>query len=350
MSTDIFPEHINEPILLLDIGSGTQDVLYAQAGINVENWPRFVLPAPAKAVAQKIAVCTLQKTPIHLSGGIMGGGFFSAVKDHLKQNIPMSATPTAALSLYDDISKVKDLGIQILENTPLGYENITLADFDKRFWIDLFEHLQLPFPRHILAAVQDHGVHTDMGNRQGRFTLWRNLMKQNQDPTQWIFKDVPKTYTRLNSLQNAIGGGFVADTGTAALLGALSDPKIRARSFEEGILIINVGNSHILAFSVYCAKVYGIYEHHTSMLSISNLEKELNEFRLQWIPDEAVRASGGHGSVFTPSPEEAEGFKPTYILGPKRDILSHFGQLIAPHGDMMQAGCFGLLYGYSFRQ
>ena len=35
------------PILSLDIGSGTQDVLLALPGERAENWPRFVLPSPA---------------------------------------------------------------------------------------------------------------------------------------------------------------------------------------------------------------------------------------------------------------------------------------------------------------
>ena len=42
------------PILSLDIGSGTQDVLLALPGKRAENWPRFVLPSPALAVAERL--------------------------------------------------------------------------------------------------------------------------------------------------------------------------------------------------------------------------------------------------------------------------------------------------------
>lgn len=35
------------PVLCVDIGSGTQDALLARPGLEGENWPRFVLPAPA---------------------------------------------------------------------------------------------------------------------------------------------------------------------------------------------------------------------------------------------------------------------------------------------------------------
>ena len=42
------------PILSLDIGSGTQDVLLALPGERAENWPRFVLPSPALGIADRI--------------------------------------------------------------------------------------------------------------------------------------------------------------------------------------------------------------------------------------------------------------------------------------------------------
>ena len=47
------------PVLCVDIGSGTQDALLARPGLECENWPRFVLPAPARLVAQRIAMCRL---------------------------------------------------------------------------------------------------------------------------------------------------------------------------------------------------------------------------------------------------------------------------------------------------
>ena len=46
------------PVLCVDIGSGTQDALLARPGLECENWPRFVLPAPARLVAQRIRELT----------------------------------------------------------------------------------------------------------------------------------------------------------------------------------------------------------------------------------------------------------------------------------------------------
>ena len=61
------------PILSLDIGSGTQDVLLALPGERAENWPRFVLPSPALGIADRIrefdvSSATVEQPPVAPSG------------------------------------------------------------------------------------------------------------------------------------------------------------------------------------------------------------------------------------------------------------------------------------------
>ena len=127
------------------------------------------------------------------------------------------------------------------------------------------------------------------------------------------------------------------------MLGALYVPEVAQRSWRTGVTVVNVGNSHISAFLVYQEKIYGVYEHHTGMLSKEELIHDLKEFRRGWLTDEMVRDSGGHGCMYLELPDQAEGFFPAYLLGPKRSILDGQGVMIAPGGDMMLAGCFGLL-------
>lgn len=344
---------LQEDILLLDIGSGTQDVLLAQKNQNHENWVRFVIPSPAKLIAQKIRAITQEGKALILTGSNMGGGFTFAVKEHLNQGFSVLMSENAAFALSDNIEKVKAMGIELKDEEELlvlaqnqDYAHLVLADFDPLFWENYLKIIGLELPKKIAIAAQDHGNHPNMSNRIGRFNLWRDALKQNSDPKTWVFRDVPPAYTRLKSIKNTEFVDIVADTGTAALLGALSMPEIQKRSEREGVLIVNVGNSHVVAFLVYQQKVCGIYEHHTGMHSTESLEKDLKEFRLGWLPDEVVRESGGHGCVFLDIPAEAEGFRPTYILGPRREILAGCGQFIAPQGDMMLAGAFGLLYSY----
>ena len=78
------------PVLCVDIGSGTQDALLARPGLECENWPRFVLPAPARLVAQRIRELTLLKRNIWLYGGNMGGGELSG--SPLLHNTTIAAT------------------------------------------------------------------------------------------------------------------------------------------------------------------------------------------------------------------------------------------------------------------
>lgn len=344
---------VNEDFLLLDIGSGTQDVLLAHAHTNYENWTRFVLPSPAMLIAQKIQACTIAQKLLVLTGTNMGGGFLPAIQAHIDANLSVIATPHAASSLYDDLSRVENIGVTIMEEDKLQehiaecpHEKIKLSDFSKDFWTDYLQKIGMTIPKKILIAAQDHGIHKDVGNRTGRFLLWKEALQANNNPIHWIFHDVPAPYTRLQALKDDAQAFFIADTGTAALLGALSEPEIRERSRREGILIVNVGNSHVIAFLVYQGAVYGIYEHHTDMHTTVSLMKDLAEFRLGWLPHEQVREAGGHGCVFQDIPPTAEGFRPTYIIGPRRELLLGAGQFIAPQGDMMLAGAFGLLYGY----
>ena len=80
---------IYKNVLCLDIGSGTQDVLYYRSGSKLENCPKFVLPAPARQVGARIRDLTAAKQAVHLHGWNMGGGFYRDVKAHLEAGLAM---------------------------------------------------------------------------------------------------------------------------------------------------------------------------------------------------------------------------------------------------------------------
>lgn len=340
------------PILLLDIGSGTQDVLFALPKTEPENWPKFILSAPARHVATRVRELTAANAPIWLCGSNMGGGFAPAISEHIKAGLAVAASPLAASALHDKAEFVRAMGVSIVDACPPYHTPVFLSDFDPGFWNAFLSAAHLSQPRLIAAAAQDHGTHTDVGNREGRFRLWRNWLPQSQGDPLTLLHPPLSVCTRLTALQNAIGGGTVADTGAAAILGALSMPEVAERSNREGIVVVNVGNSHTIAFLIWQERVFGVYEHHTGQHSTETLLEDLRQFRLGWLPDEQVRAAGGHGCVFSPLLSESaasEAFRPTYILGPRRAMLSGYGQFIAPHGDMMLAGCHGLLHGLAFQ-
>lgn len=347
MPEHYFPTGVNGPVLCLDIGSGTQDVLLALPESNPENWPRLVLPSPARAISRRIGELSAQGQPIWLHGDNMGGGIGKAVSKHLAAGLALAAQPEAAHTLNDDLARVEAMGVTLAPERPDGYAPVRLADYEPGFWQCLLAAAGLPQPVLVLAAAQDHGYHPNASNRECRFQYWRAVLEHG-DPARLISRKPDPMFTRLLSLQSAIGNGYVADTASAALLGALSAPEIAARAQRQGVLIVNVGNSHVAAFLLFQGRIFGVYEHHTGMHTTDSLLDDLREFRLGWLPDEQVRAKGGHGAAFSAAiPPEAEGFKPAYILGPQRELLAGHGQFIAPAGDMMLAGCFGLLHGLS---
>lgn len=337
-----------DTVLCLDIGSGTQDVLYYKRGMVVENCPKFILPSPAVMVAEEIERHTKRGNNVFLHGKNMGGGFSRALRGHLQAGFRAAATPEAALAVSDDPDRVTDMGVEICEKCPSGYVPIYLADFDPGYWKAFLAAAGLGYPDMILACVQDHGYHPGESNRRGRFKLWeRFLTESGGDMSGLIFSSPPPEMTRLQTLTDSIGGGMVSDTGPAAVLGAFFDPDKEELAREEGACVINVGNSHVIAFLVYGHRVWGIYEHHTGLVDKDKLREHLENFRSGRLKNEDILADRGHGCFTRDLPPEANGFPHTFVLGPRRSLL--YGSDIeypCPGGDMMLAGCFGLLKGY----
>ena len=337
--------------LLLDIGSGTQDVLLYSPDIELENCPKFVLPSPAKMVVKRLGELKDAGRAVWLHGQNMGGGFGRAVSAHKEAGLAVAAHPDAAYSLGDDLARLEAGGIALTERCPEGHVPVYLSDYDPGFWTALLSMAGLPLPDRVLAAAQDHGFHPGKSNRYGRFDLWKRLLHEADGHPGALLHDVaPPEMTRLTALQSCIGGGPVADTGAAAVLGALFVPEVEAQQRERGITVVNVGNSHTIAFLVYAGRILGVYEHHTGLIAPDKLWAEIAAFRTGRLCFEEVFESRGHGCLTLDLPPEAGDFAPTYALGPRRDMLQDCGcTFLAPGGDMMLAGCFGLLKGLDLR-
>lgn len=333
------------PVLCLDIGSLTQKAILARPGIDVENWPSCVLPSNAALVSQRIMELALLKRPIWLYGKEMGGGFAKALRAHLALGLPVYATEMAAVSLHDNLEAVTQMGVEITELCPRDAVPVHLGDYNPGFWESFLRLNGLPQSHMTLACLQDHGNNI-FANRQARGNRWQEMLAKGNDPINWIYGKAPENMKRLSSLQSETGGP-VADSAVCAILGALCDERVFQRSCREGVTVINVGNAHTVAALIYKARVFGIYEHHTDKRNLELLREDLKEFRLRWLPAEKTRESGGQGTAYAGDAEEAGDFEPTFIMGPRRDMLKDLGDFMAPHGDMPHAGCFGLLYGWA---
>lgn len=335
-------------ILCLDVGSGTQDVLYWQAGKALENCPKFVIPSPARMVAARIKALTAAGRAIHLCGANMGGGFLRALREHVAAGFAVSAHPEAVLAITDDPPSAARHGVTLSESCPRGHVPVHLADYDPGFWQGLLAQAGLEPPDMVLACAQDHGSHPGRSSRLGRFELWERFLGSSSGRLEdLLYEDVPPELTRLATLQRATGGGPVMDTGPAAALGVLFDRETEERVNERGALVVNMGNSHVLGLLVHGGTLAGVYEHHTGMADRLTLETQLRRFRRGELACQEVFDGGGHGCTVRDLPSD---FPETYVIGPRRGELAgmdaHFP---APGGDMMLTGCFGLLKAWQTR-
>jgi uncharacterized protein (DUF1786 family) len=137
----------------------------------------------------------------------------------------------------------------------------------------------------------------------------------------------------------------VMDTAPAAVLGATFDPRVAAC---RRALIANVGNFHTLAFRLGSSGIEGVFEHHTGLLDLPRLEALLRALADGSLKHDDVFGEHGHGALIydsTPLPLD-EGDFGVVVTGPRRSLMQPSGlrpYFAVPFGDMMIAGCFGLL-------
>ncbi len=337
------------PVLCLDIGSGTQEAVLARPGYDVENWPCFVLPSPAMSISQRLRELALLKKDVWLCGHIMGAGFLPAVAGLLQAGRRVYATSQIRQALAASGYKAEACGLETSDSRPAGAVPVHLADYSAQGWETLLRCAGLPMPHLVLACARDDGAGQDDGASCARMDAFAALLGAHADPVLWLSMDAPHDMARLQALQEATGGP-VTDSAIAAIIGAMTDKNVRARSLRQGVTFVSVGNDHIVAALLYRGQVHGIYEHHTACRTREELLADLGEFRRCFLPVEAVQASGGHGTAYAPLCEEAGGYEPTFVSGSKRALLAGYGQELAPFGAMKLAGPLGLLYGYSVRQ
>jgi len=111
-----------------------------------------------------------------------------------------------------------------------------------------------------------------------------------------------------------------------------------------------VGNSHVLGFLLFQDQVLGVYEQHSQGRDPKEILADLDLFRRGELTNEQVMDQHGHGCLTMDLPAEAKDFVPTYVLGPRRALLKDSEAVfLAPGGDMMLAGCFGLLQGWKYQ-
>jgi uncharacterized protein (DUF1786 family) len=357
-------------ILTIDVGTGTQDILLFDSTGPIENSFRLIMPSPTQIVAQQVRAATAERKGIVLIGTIMGGGpCHWAVEDHLRAGLPVFATPAAATTFNDDLDWVeREMGVVIIAPDEARHvtkaRKIMLSDLD----LGAIHTALAAFgvagdggarPYEALAvAVFDHGnAPPDVSDRVFRFNYLAERFSTGRGLLALGFRreNVPAEMTRLHAVAAAAPRELptlLMDTAPAAVLGALDDPRVAE---QNDLLVVNVGNFHCLAFHLVDGAIAGCFEHHTGELKPAQLENLLSRLGVGAITNQEVFDTMGHGAlVLRPTPD-ARPF--LAVTGPRRAMLRGAAlrwenteirpYLAVPHGDMMLAGCFGLLRAYA---
>ncbi len=352
-------------ILAVDIGTGTQDIFLYDSRLDLENGFKLVLPSPTMMVHTRIKEATRAGRAVLLTGRQMGGGPSAwAAEAHARAGLPVYATPEAATTLNDDLAKVEADGIRVVSEEeaarlPNSVERIPFRDLDLPAIRSVFNSfgVSLEDLDAVAAAVFDHGnAPPGVSDRQFRFRLPGQPYPSSQNSLAafaYRAEEVPAIMTRLQAVASSAKELdcplVVMDTAPAAVLGAGLDP--RAASLPEKI-IVNVGNFHTLAFRLGERGIEGVFEHHTGEINLPKLEKLLRALADGTLKHEDVFNDMGHGAlIYSSSPFEFGNKEMDIVVtGPRRSMFAQTSSpptlrpyFAAPFGDMMIAGCFGLL-------
>ncbi len=330
-------------VLAVDVGGGTQDILCWFSGQLPENAFKMVLPSPTILVARQLEKLRQAGQDVVLVGVTMGGGPCTrAVQQLLESGRRVYAVKEAALTIHDDLDKVRSMGVEVVENPPDGIAQVTFQDLDLKRLNRAFGLFHISLPSTVAVAVQDHGFSPKESNRRFRFRYWKEFLEDGGDLKKLATSAPPPYMTRMQAVRKTAGDAVVLDTGIAAILGALMDSRGR-RWNEEGLTVVNVGNFHTLAALVKRGKIYALYEHHSGLLNPEKFHRHIEAFRQGRLSHQEVFDDNGHGCAYGKHPLEGR-FDRLLVTGPRRRALFRDERCFAaPFGDMMLSGCFGLL-------
>jgi uncharacterized protein (DUF1786 family) len=338
-------------ILAIDVGTGTQDVLVFEAGTLIENAVQLIMPSPTALVAERVKQATADRVDLVLTGVTMGGGpGHWAVEAHLKAGLKVYATPDAARTFDDDLERVAATGIRIVD-APNGAGTARRLELRDLYAPELMAALRAfgvstAFDA-VAVAVFDHGAAPPgVSDRRFRFDYLREQVERGIGLPGFGFlaAEIPERMTRMRAVASSWTGSeplFVMDTGPAAILGALEDTRVHAM---QSVMIANLGNFHTIAALLEGREIRGLLEHHTGELTKAKLEGYLEALAAGTLSNQAVFDDMGHGALqvgAAAAPPEL-----LTVIGPRRALLDRsrlHPYLAVPHGDMMLAGCFGLL-------
>ncbi|MCX8207325.1 MAG: DUF1786 domain-containing protein [Methanothrix sp.] len=331
-------------MLAVDVGAGTQDILLYRGDMEPEGLYKMIMPSQTVVIASRIRGATDHGKDVFLHGYTMGGGpLTAAVRRHIAAGFRVYAAADAALSIHDNLQRVRSMGVVITEDPPEGCVNIRTGDVDLTALGDAFSSFGLSLPAAIAVAVQDHGFSPERSNRATRFDIMRSSLKNGGRIEDFAYREPPEVLSRMRAvwmyLRDQGMETMLMDTGPAAIFGALEDPGCRMPA-----LVLNIGNGHTIGALVDDYRITAIFEHHTSAIDPAKLQLILKRFCAGELTNSEIFEDGGHGAHTEYVPGEVRSI---LVTGPRRAgfVRSMTMSLTqaAPWGDMMITGCVGLV-------
>ncbi len=363
------------PTLLMDIGTGTKDVMCFTPEDTLENNIKFVVPTPASLMAEQLE---RYEADLAVSGYTMGGGYLAKVLRHHREKgfrVRMESLP--AFTVRNNVQEIKDSGIEIVDR--IEHPTHVFDEIELPLYFDLMRRFGFnpDSVKVIGVSVQDHGFHThDESSRKNRFKYFLEHLEKAAEARSLVFtgRDLPEVFQRLQSAALCISKHrsnlkcVLIDTSFSAILGCTFDPRVAA--LKGPVLYINFGNGHTMACIIDSSAVAGsnaasdqpagsarllsFFEHHTRILKqkpecLNDYVHRLAEGRLE---SNEVFEDDGNGCV-TFEKIRFDQLSGIVVTGPQRWLMPRtgIGPCIeaAPGGDMMMTGPLGLLHGMALR-
>ena len=258
---------------------------------------KLVVPSRTQVVAGQIRAATRRGLPVVFAGADHGRRpSTKAMLDHLAAGLAFAATETAALSFDDNLDKVTARGVRLIADdearrscapapprcgrrrrpgrAPASARRPRRADA-------LLGGLpRRPGPRLQPERLQPRHSVRDLGARPGRPHAARGALLCGRRGAARAHAPAGGGRRRFAALPQVTA----ADTGPAALLGALGDELTDA-------VLVNVGNGHTICAVALEGRLAGIYEDHTNRLDAASLESNVRRF----LAGDAARRRGAAG-------------------------------------------------------
>ena len=341
-----------KPILTIDIGAGTTDILVVDPDCG-EHY-KAVTVSPVRRISRAISA---GQGDVLITGTIMGGGAVSkaVIKRALSATVYM--TPEAAGTINDDLDRVRKKGIRIVsaDEAKALAENITNIEFSDIF-IDrtkvLLQEMGVGWNFSFVAgAVQDHGICPEgVSPLDFRHRIMKERIAARPQPESLFFdyEEIPTYLARMKTTAGLLSNIpcdklYMMDTGMAAIVGAALDPQAVS---SKRCIVSDIGNSHTLAAVLEEGLLGGFFEYHTESMTSGKMEALLVRLGNGDLRHREVLAEGGHGAYIRTAPG-FDRIEKIVVTGPRRrEIMAGVSLPYlegAPMGDNMMTGTAGLL-------